>query len=70
MAEPLEPIDNQVHLFTLRIWAVNKSETEQQWRCRLQNVQSGDVFFCDNLPSLLDRVKEALNEPPIAFDAD
>jgi len=48
-------------LFTLKAWLVNEntSTSKRQWRMRLQNIRSGEVFYCNDdraLFSLLDEL--------------
>lgn len=62
MSEEPDNTDVQVQLFTLRLWLVDQGADQPQWRSRLQNVRSGEVFFCDDLPSLMTRIEEALDE--------
>ncbi|GIK11179.1 MAG TPA: hypothetical protein PKC99_18105 [Anaerolineales bacterium] len=63
MSAERDSADAQAHLFTLRIWAVNEGATAPKWRSRLQDVRSGEVVFCENLPDLLSHIEEALREP-------
>ena len=62
MSEEPDNTDKQAQLFTLRLWSVDQGADQPQWRSRLQNVRSGEVFFCDDLPSLMTRIEEALDE--------
>lgn len=56
------PAGARTHLFTLRIWAVNEGTGAPKWRSRLQNIRSGEVFFCENLSDLLSHIEETLCE--------
>jgi hypothetical protein len=63
MEDNLDTVQNkQVHLFTLRVWAVTDGTTLPQWRSRLQNAQSGEVNFFKDLESLQDFITQTLNE--------
>ena len=46
-------------LFTLKAWQVGENTSKRRWRMRLQNIRSGEVFYCNDdraLFSLLDEL--------------
>jgi hypothetical protein len=47
-------------LFTLRAWLVNENTSEPHWRVRLQNVASGEVFYCNDGQTLISLLNELL----------
>jgi len=52
----------QAHLFTLRIWLVNRDAPAFEWRGRLQNLHSGEVTFFKNWQEMIACLEENLNE--------
>jgi hypothetical protein len=49
-------------LFTLRLWSANENMHAPQWRVRLQNVNTGEVYYCGDGKSLLNLLDELLLE--------
>ena len=60
MQNSIEGAQIRVHLFTLRIWSVEGNP--QQWRARLQDIQSGEVTFFKDWEGLIAQIKENLTE--------
>jgi len=48
------------HLFTVRVWREAVSNTEAEWRGRLQHVPSGQVYYFRNWNSLIARLLSLL----------
>ncbi len=65
MNQESETAAHQVYLFSLRVWSVNNKDALPQWRSRLQNLRSGEVYFCKDLESLMDSLENALDEQQV-----
>lgn len=62
MEDDVYPIYGRASLFTLRIWIVNGDANAFQWRGRLQNIQSGEVYFCKDGNTLVKLIENSLLE--------
>lgn len=60
MQNSTEGAQIRAHLFTLRIWSVEGNP--QQWRARLQDIQSGEVTFFKDWEGLISQLKEHMTE--------
>lgn len=49
-------------LFTLRLWGANEKAHAPQWRVRLQNTHTGEVYYCGDARSLTTLLDELLIE--------
>lgn len=49
-------------LFTLRLWSVNEDPRAPYWRARLQNIRTGEVYYCGDGRSLITLLDELLLE--------
>lgn len=49
-------------LFTLRLWSANEKARAPQWRVRLQNTHTGEVYYCGDARSLTALLDELLIE--------
>lgn len=49
-------------LFTLRLWSAHENTHAPQWRVRLQNVNTGEVYYCGDGKSLINLLDELLLE--------
>lgn len=49
-------------LFTLRLWSANENTYAPQWRVRLQNVNTGEVYYCGDGKSLVTLLDNLLLE--------
>lgn len=56
-ASPLKAL-----LFTLRVWSINEDAHAPLWRVRLQNVQSGEVHYCNDGKALIALLDELILE--------
>jgi hypothetical protein len=50
----------KAHLFTLRVWLVRKEEEAAEWRARLQDTQSGEVFYFKDWQALTKHIESVL----------